>query len=99
MAKRKKKKEVNIDLTSVSMMIIGIIFGVVIYSQELGNVGKFIKYGILGGFFGRLTYAIPVILVVLGLYAIFRDFSRLKLKSFQIIILRNFCCGIIFYLR
>jgi uncharacterized membrane protein len=85
--RRRKKKEVNIDLTSISMIITGIILAIIIYSSDLGAVGTFIKFGFLGGFFGKVTMAIPIALIVLGIYVIFRDFSRLKLKSFQVIIL------------
>ena len=90
MAKRKKKKsrgEVNIDLTSIIMIITGIILAVVIYSKDLGNVGTFIKYGIFGGLIGKVTMALPIILILLGIYVIFQDFSRLKVKAFQVIIL------------
>ena len=90
LAKRRRKKEVNIDLTSIVMIILGVVFGVFIYSKDLGTVGKFIKYGIFGGLFGKMTYVIPVIFIFLALYALFRDYSRLKLKVFQVVILRNF---------
>lgn len=92
--KRKKKNEVNIDLTSITMIIVGIILGIIIYSNDLGVVGDFIKYGMFGGLFGKVTMAIPIALVVLGIYVIFRDFSRLKLKTFQVIILAISVAGI-----
>ena len=94
LAKRRKRNDVNIDLTSVVMIIIGIISGVVIYSKSLGKVGSFIKYGILGGLFGKMTYALPFILITLGFYAIFRDFSRLKVKTFQVVILAISIAGL-----
>ena len=90
MARKKKKKsrgEVNIDLTSIIMIITGIILAVVIYSKDLGNVGTFIKYGIFGGLIGKVAIALPIILILLGIYVIFQDFSRLKVKAFQVIIL------------
>ena len=89
MARKKKRKagEVNIDLTSISLIIIGIISAVVIYSKDLGSVGSFLKYGIFGGLFGKTTMAIPIVLILLGVYVIFKDFSRLKLKAFQLVIL------------
>ena len=92
--RRKKKKEINIDLTSITMIIVGIILAIIIYSSDLGVVGDFIKFGFLGGLLGKVTMAIPIALVVLGVYVIFRDFSRLKLKSFQIIILAISVAGI-----
>ncbi len=76
------------------MIIIGIISGVIIYSKSLGNVGSFIKYGILGGLFGKMTMALPFILITLGFYAIFRDFSRLKVKTFQVVILAISIAGL-----
>ncbi len=94
MAKRRKKNEVNVDFTSIIMIIIGIVSGVVIYSKNLGKVGSFIKFGILGGLFGKMTFAIPFILITLGFYAIFRDYSRLKLKTFQVVILAISIAGL-----
>ena len=95
MAKRRKKKsEVNIDLTSITMIIVGIILAIIIYSSDLGIVGDFIKFGLLGGLFGKVTMAIPIALIVLGIYVIFRDFSRLRVKSFQVIILAISVAGI-----
>lgn len=90
MAKRKKKKneaQINIDLTSIILIVLGIIFSVLIYSKDLGPVGVFVKSTFLGGLIGKLTIAVPVILIVLGIYVVFRDFSRLKLKTFQIVLL------------
>ena len=92
--KRKSKGEVNIDLTSIIMIIVGIISAVIIYSKDLGSVGTFIKYGIFGGLFGKVTMAIPIILILLGVYVIFQDFSRLKLKAFQIITLAISVAGL-----
>lgn len=94
MARRKKKNDINIDLTSISLIILGIVFAIVVYSKDLGSIGSFIKYGILGGFFGKVTLAIPLLLIILGIYVIFRDYSRLKLKSFQVIILCVCIAGI-----
>ena len=71
MARKKKKNDMNIDLTSISMIIIGIILAIIIYSSNLGGIGSFIKYGILGGFLGRVTMAIPLILIAFrGIYHI-----------------------------
>ena len=65
MARRRKKNDMNIDLTSISLIIVGIILAIVIYSSELGGIGSFIKFGILGGFFGKVTMAIPLLLIIL----------------------------------
>ena len=94
MARRKKKKEINIDLTAIGMIIFGIILAIIVYSSDLGGLGNFIKFGILGGLFGKVTMAIPIVLIVLGLYIMFRDFSKLKLKTFQVIILTISVAGI-----
>lgn len=62
--KRKKKNDMNIDLTSISLIILGIVFAIIIYSTDLGTIGSFIKYGILGGFFGKVTMFIPILLII-----------------------------------
>lgn len=90
MAKKRKKKneaQINIDLTSIILIVLGIIFSVLIYSKDLGPVGVFVKSTFLGGLIGKLTVAVPIILIVLGIYVVFRDFSRLKIKTFQILLL------------
>ena len=94
MAKRKKKKsrgEVNIDLTSIIMIITGIILAVFIYSKDLGNVGTFIKYGIFGGLIGKVTMALPIILILLGIYVIYVItkciVTHTMVQAFQAIIL------------
>lgn len=90
MAKRRRRKnepKMNIDATSLILIVLGIIFGVLIYSKDLGPVGAFIKNCFFGGLIGKLTIAIPIVFVVLGIYVVFRDFSRLKLKTFQVILL------------
>lgn len=92
--KRKNKKEVNVDFTSIMMIIVGIILAIIIYSRDLGVLGSIIKYNIFGGLFGKVTLAIPIALIVLGVYVIFRDYSKLKLKSFQVIILAISVAGI-----
>lgn len=94
MARRKKKKEVNIDLTAIAMIIFGIILAIIVYSSDLGGLGNFIKFGIFGGLFGKVTMAIPIVLIVLGVYVMFRDFSKLKLKTFQVIVLTISVAGI-----
>ncbi len=89
MAKRKKKKnslEINIDMASILLVLIGVILSILIYGSDTGIVGRFIK-NVLLGCIGNIMYAIPITLIVLGIYVIFRDFSRLKLKSFLVIIM------------
>ncbi|MBQ9314461.1 MAG: DNA translocase FtsK [Clostridia bacterium] len=76
----------NIDLTSIGLIVSGIISAIIIYSDDLGAIGSFIKYGILGGFFGKMIMALPLLLIIGGIYVIFRDYSRLKLKVFQVIV-------------
>ena len=94
MARRKKKNDINIDLTSIGLIILGIIFAIIIYSKDLGAIGSFIKYGLLGGFFGNMILALPLLLMIGGIYVIFRDYSRLKLKAFQVVIVAICLCGI-----
>ncbi|MBR4110952.1 MAG: DNA translocase FtsK 4TM domain-containing protein [Clostridia bacterium] len=84
---RKNKPEASLDLTSLLLIIIGIVFSFIIYSSDKGIIGNFIYKMIFGGLVGRLTIAIPIIFIFLGIYLIFRDYSRLKLKTFQIILL------------
>ena len=86
-SRRKNKPEASIDLTSLLLIITGIIFSFIIYSSDKGIVGTFIYKMVFGGLVGRLTAAIPIIFIFLGIYLIFRDYSRLKLKTFQIVIL------------
>lgn len=93
--KKKQKREINIDITSLILIIIGIVLSVIIYSKNLGIVGKFTKDYLFGGIIGKITIAIPIALIVLGIYVIFRDFSRLKLKAFQVVILSISIAGIL----
>ena len=89
MARKKKKKgaEINIDATSISFILLGIILGIFVYSSgSNGIIGNLIK-SILLGCIGNIMYAVPIILIFLGIYVIFRDFSRFKLKSFLVLIM------------
>ena len=86
-SRRKNQPEANIDLTALILIIIGIVLSFIIYTTEKGSVGGFIDKMILHGLVGKLTIAIPIIFIFLGIYIIFRDYSRLKLKAFQIILL------------
>ncbi len=99
MAKKKKKRknssEPNVDRTSLLFIILGVVLGVMIYSQEQGFLGNMIVKFLLGGLMGQLTLALPVILVVMGFYVIFRDYSRLQLKTFQMLLLMMSVSGLL----
>ncbi len=96
MAKRKKKKNqvANVDLASVILILIGVILSIFMYGSDTGVVGGFIK-NILLGCIGGVAYSIPMILIFLGIYVIFRDCSRLKLKSFLVVIMVFLIAGIV----
>lgn len=90
MAKRKKKKkelQPNVDMTSLLLIVFGIILACIIYSNNQGVFGLLIRDFILGGLIGKLVYALPVLFIVLGIYVVFRDYSRLQLKTFQFLLL------------
>ena len=83
MAKKKKKSkapERNIDLQSMLLIGFGIVLGVILYISNDGLAGKIISL-ILGGLIGKLAFAIPIALVFMGIYIIFRDYSRFQLKA------------------
>ncbi len=89
--KRKKKnkksqKTNNIDFQSMLLVAIGIILGVIIYSNQEG-FGHIIKDILIGGLLGRLAFAIPVAFILMGIYVVFKDYSKFKLKALQFIIL------------
>ncbi len=90
MAKKKKKgrkkaqKEFNIDVTSIVMIVLGIVLSIFVYGSDNGVIGGFIK-SVLSGCIGIVMYVVPFIFILLGIYAIFRDFARFKLKSFLLI--------------
>ena len=90
MAKKKKKgrkkaqKEFNIDVTSIVMVVLGIILSIFVYGSDNGVIGGFIK-SVLSGCIGIVMYVVPFIFILLGIYAVFRDFARFKLKSFLLI--------------
>lgn len=85
--KKKNSREINIDATSVTFIILGIILSIFVYSSgSNGIVGGFIK-SLLLGCVGNIMYAVPIIFLFLGVYVIFKDFSRFKLKSFLVLIL------------
>ena len=73
MAKRKKKKNAsqpNIDITSLLLIVFGIILAFIIYSNDQGVFGSFISNFILGGIIGKLTLALPIILMIMGVYVV-----------------------------
>ena len=85
--KKKKNSEINIDATSIILIILGIVFSIFVYSNgSNGIVGGLIK-SVLLGCIGNVMYAVPVILIFLGVYVIFRDSDRFKLKSFLVLML------------
>ncbi len=84
--KRKSGKEINIDIASIVLIILGVILSIFVYNPDNGIIGGFIK-SVLSGCLGMLMYAIPFILILLGIYAIFRDYSRFKLKTFFVVLL------------
>ena len=90
MAKKKKKSkkaEKSVDFKSLLLIIFGVILGFIIYSDQTGGAGKLIKNILIGGVIGKIAYAIPIALIVMGIYIVFRDFSKFRLKSFQFILL------------
>ena len=90
MAKKKKKRkdsQPNIDIASLLLIVFGIILAFIVYSKDQGVFGSFISDFILGGLIGKLTLALPIILIILGIYVVFRDYSRLQLKTFQLRVL------------
>jgi S-DNA-T family DNA segregation ATPase FtsK/SpoIIIE len=88
MSRKKNVRNDNLraDITAIVLILLGIIFSVIIYSKDLGWLGSFIKDNILGGLIGSIKSYIPILLIILGVYIIFRDFSRLKIKAFEIIV-------------
>ena len=87
MAKRRKKKnanEINIDMASIILIVLGVLLSIFVYGSENGFVGNFIKTVMLGCI-GKVMYAVPILLAFLGIYVMFRDFSKLKVKSFLFI--------------
>ena len=98
--KRKKKyiknKSVDedIDFKSMVLVAIGVIFGVIIYSKQ-GGFGSIIKDTLIGGMIGKLAYALPIAFIIMGIYVVFRDYSRFKLKAFQFFILLFASAGLV----
>ena len=93
--KRKNKAQPGIDMTSLLLIVSGIILAFIIYSQEQGVFGSFISDFVLGGLIGKLTLALPIILIILGIYVVFRDYSRLQLKTFQLLLLMVSIAGLL----
>ena len=86
MAKKRKKKqsEISVSIASIALILCGVVLAIFVYGSEIGVVGDFIK-SVLLGCIGNVVYAVPVVLIFLGIYVIFRDFARLKVKSFLVI--------------
>ena len=68
------------------MIAIGIMLSVIMYTNQ-ENLGGFIKSIIMGGLMGRFAFALPIILILLGIYIIFKDYSRFKVKPIITIIM------------
>ena len=92
--RKKNRPQINVDITSLLLIVAGIFLSVIIYSKNLGGIGIFIRDYFLGGLIGKVTYALPIALIILGIYVVFRDFSRFKLKTFQILVLAIAVAGI-----
>lgn len=54
-SRRKNKPEASMDLTSLLLIIFGIVFSFIIYSSDKGIIGNFIYKMIFGGLV-RKTY-------------------------------------------
>ena len=85
-SKKNNKPERNVDLQSMSLVVLGILLGFIIYTPA-GSVGEFIRKFLIGSLFGEFSYALPILFVIMGIYVIFKDYSRLKLNAFQFILL------------
>jgi len=79
--KKKKTKQNKIDSESLMLIIFGIISGFIVYTSNQGGLGHIVKNILLGGLMGKLAYAIPFILVIYGIYVVFREQSKFKLRS------------------
>ena len=98
MAKKKKKKsqsQPNVDITSLLLIVFGIILAFIVYSKDQGVFGSIISDFILGGLIGKLTLALPIILIIMGIYVVFRDYARLQLKTFQLLLLITSVAGLL----
>ncbi len=98
MAKKKKKKnqsQPNVDITSLLLIVFGIILAFIVYSKDQGVFGSVISNFILGGLVGKLTLALPIILIIMGVYVVFRDYARLQLKTFQLLLLITSVAGLL----
>jgi len=78
---QKKKKGFNIDMICIILICIGIFLCIITYSNS-GIVGEEIN-SILGGFLGNTRYFLPFVLIILGIYVVFRDKDSLIRKSMQ----------------
>ena len=84
MAKKKKKvkkTEDSVDILSLGLIAFGVILGVIVYSKQEAGVGSFIKDFVLGGIFGKLALALPVFFVIMGIYVVFRDYSKNRIRG------------------
>ena len=93
--KKKQKPERNVDLQSLLLIAFGIIFAFIIYTEQNGAIGGIFKNFLIGGLFGKFAYALPFAFILMGIYVIFKDFSRIKIKAFQFILLIMNVCALL----
>ena len=83
-----KQPEKNIDIQSMVLILLGVIFAVIIYpNSQPTKFSMFFKEFLLGGLMGKMVYALPILLIILGFYIIFKNYSKIKIKVFPFIIL------------
>ncbi len=87
--KSSRVPEKNVDIQSLSLIILGVIFAFIIYSDSSkeGFLGGIIKHFMLGGLMGKMALVFPFALMIMGIYVIFKDYSKFKLKIAPFIIL------------
>ena len=93
MAKKKrkqKKPETNAELKPLILFALGILLGIIIYTPVPG-VGSFIKEIVLGGIMGRLTYALPILLIFISVYIVFKDSKSIRIEKPILFILLFVC--------
>ncbi|MBQ6992442.1 MAG: DNA translocase FtsK [Clostridia bacterium] len=84
--RRSKKKSHNIDLQVVSLIIISILLGILIYART-GYIGEHLS-PILGGIIGWIKYIIPVGTFIIALYVAYGEGGQgIKKKLIPYIIL------------
>ncbi len=69
---RKAKKNLSTDMLGGFLVVLSFIFFILITFENMGAFSVFLK-GLLFGIFGKATFLIPVIMCVVGIYAIVCD--------------------------